>query len=407
MATHQRYFALRDPSGALLNQFILVSNIQAEDPRQIIRGNEKVLRARFADALFFFEKDKRVGLLDRRDLLISVTFQQQLGTLFEKTQRIETIANRLAELIGADKNDVSRASQLCKCDLLTDMVGEFPELQGTMGRYYATDDNEKPAVAEALEDYYKPRFSGDALSDNPVALCVAMADRIDTIVGIIGINKLPTGDKDPFALRRQVLGILRIILEKSLSIDVSTLIEHAISCYGDKLSNPHVASQTFGFIEERLKHYLLQQNFRADQCQAVLSLGLPQPLEVLQRLTALRDFESHDAFESLVAANKRVANVLKKQSGNGRVKPNELKEAAEIALNQQAEKLRDTVMTATREQRFDDALIALATLKPTLDCFFDEVMVMCDDEALRENRLALLTGVRHLFLHIADFSELQ
>lgn len=408
MATHQRYFAMRNKEGALLSQFILISNIQTDEPDNIIRGNQKVLHARFSDALFFFQQDKKRRLESQQASLASVLFEKQLGSLLDKTQRITEIASQLSPALSADKALVMRAAELCKCDLMTLMVGEFPELQGTMGRYYADNDGEAPEVASALEDYYKPRFSGDEISNNPVALCVAIADRIDTIVGIIGINKLPTGDKDPFALRRQALGILRMLLEKEIKLDISTLIDLSIHQFGDKLKNDHTALQALAFIEERLKQLLLQQNYPVDVVNAVLRLGLSNPVDVLNRIKALSHFTSHAAYSSLIAANKRVANLLKKEPlKHAPIDEKLLLEPAEKSLYAAVSVLAPKIEADIKSQAFDKILSALAELKTPVDTFFDDVMVNVDDEALKNNRVQLLKTLRALFLHVADFSELN
>lgn len=412
MATHQRYFALRGGDGKLLSNFILVSNIQPKSSDKIISGNEKVLHARFSDALFFFNQDKKTSLKSRVNSLSKVLFEKQLGTLWDKTQRIKHLSGKIAEKLLVNSDVAMHVAELCKTDLLTEMVGEFPELQGVMGRYYALNDGETAELAEALDGYYKPRFASDTLSNSSVTHCVALADRIDTLVGIIGINKLPTGDKDPFALRRQALAILRILIEFEYELDLDELINDAIILYGDRLSNQYAAIEALGFIEDRLKYYLIQNDVRIDVFNAASSLGLKQlvsPYDVSLRVKALSSFLDNDACTSLVSANKRVENILKKQNLKSALVVDKklfvLDEESSLFEKQNEMSLQIESLVVAKD--FLQALTLLSELKQVIDAFFEKVMVMADDEKVRDNRIALLSSLRKLFLQVADLSQLQ
>ncbi|WP_318490266.1 glycine--tRNA ligase subunit beta [Photobacterium leiognathi] len=408
MKGDQKYFPVYDAEGKLVPKFIFVSNIISNDPSQIISGNEKVVRPRLADAEFFFNTDLKSKLIDRLPQLETAIFQKQLGTIKDKTDRITELAGYIADKIGADVDNAKRAGLLAKCDLMTSMVFEFTDTQGVMGMHYARHDGEQEDVALALNEQYMPRFAGDQLPSTPVSSAVAMADKLDTIVGIFGIGQAPKGS-DPFALRRASLGVLRIIVENGYDLDLVDLVAKAHSLFGDKLTNNNVDSDVIEFMLGRFRAWYQDAGFSIDVIQAVLAMHPTQPADFDKRVKAVSHFRELDAAESLAAANKRVGNILAKFDGElpTTVDNNLLVEAAEKEL---AEKV--TAVVAALEPVFtagdyQTALTELASLREPVDAFFDNVMVMADDEKLKVNRLALLNLLRNQFLKVADISLLQ
>jgi len=403
MKGDQKYFPVYANDGKLLPNFIFVANIESKDPQQIISGNEKVVRPRLADA----ERKKR--LEDNLPRLQTVLFQQQLGTLRDKTDRIQALAGWIAEQIGADVNHATRAGLLSKCDLMTNMVFEFTDTQGVMGMHYARHDGEAEDVAVALNEQYQPRFAGDDLPSNPVACALAIADKMDTLAGIFGIGQHPKGDKDPFALRRAALGVLRIIVEKNLNLDLQTLTEEAVRLYGDKLTNANVVDDVIDFMLGRFRAWYQDEGYTVDTIQAVLARRPTRPADFDARMKAVSHFRTLDAAAALAAANKRVSNILAKSDEvlSDRVNASTLKEPEEIKLAMQVVVLRDKLEPYFTEGRYQDALVELAELREPVDAFFDKVMVMVDDKELRINRLTMLEKLRELFLRVADISLLQ
>lgn len=409
MKGDQKYFPVYGNDGKLLNKFIFVANIISKDPQQIIAGNEKVVRPRLADAEFFFNSDRKQTLEQRLDSLSSVLFQKQLGTLRDKVERISALAGFIAAELGANVAEAQRAGLLCKCDLMTQMVMEFTDIQGTMGMHYARLDGEPEAVAQALHDQYLPRFAGDELPSAAVSCAVALADKLDTLVGIFGIGQAPKGDKDPFALRRAALGVLRIIKENALKLDLAELVRETKSLLGSKISNTQVEDDVLDFILGRFKAWYQDQGFTADVINAVLIRRPTSPLDFDQRVTAVSAFRKLDAAEALAAANKRVGNILSKVDGElpSQVDTSLLAEPAEIALFSELSRLEEELAPLFAAGDYSAALTTLAGLREAIDAFFDSVMVMADDNALKQNRLALLSQLRALFLQVADISVLQ
>lgn len=409
MKTNQKYFYVVDKKGALLPHFITVSNIESKDVSKVQEGNERVIRPRFADAEFFWSQDKKSKLIDRKEQLGTVVFQKQLGTLLDKTNRVSKLASAIAAQLGGDKKLASRAAELCKCDLISEMVGEFPSLQGIMGRYYANHDGENAEVAASLEEYYKPKFSGDTLPQSITSQSLAIADRLDTLVGIFAIGQTPTGDKDPFALRRAALGVLRIAIENKLDLDLLELIKLAAKQHDANIKAAEAETGVFDFILDRLHAYYLDKGIRPDVLDAVISTKPTKPLDIDNRLLAVDAFRQLEAATSLAAANKRIGNILKKVKGDLPSKVNEklLQENAEKELNQLLTKLDSKVQKLIDQSKYQDALTELSTLRESVDQFFDDVMVMADDEKLKNNRIALLNKLHSLFMQIADISKLQ
>ena len=409
MQQHQKYFPLADARGELLPSFLFVSNMKAANPKGIIHGNERVLRARLSDARFFFDQDRKTRLEERVPRLANVVYHNKLGSQLGRVDRIQKLAGEIARLLRADDAAAERAAMLAKADLLTDMVGEFPELQGIMGRYYARHDGEAPVVAAAIEQHYFPKTAGGALPDEAVAICVALADKLDTLTGIFGIGFAPSGDKDPFGLRRAALGVVRILAEKSLALDVLELLTLARGHFAAGVVADSVAQDLHGFMLERLKPYLRDKLFEADEIDAVVSLNPTRFDQVLPRLKALQAFRALPQAEALAAANKRIRNILKQAGGAPvtTVNPVLLREPAEQQLAQEVEALRAQVQPLFSAGNYAAALKALASLRPAVDEFFDKVMVMAEDTALRHNRLALLANLSNLFLGAADISKLQ
>ncbi|WP_213995300.1 glycine--tRNA ligase subunit beta [Arsukibacterium sp.] len=406
MKDNQKYFPLLDQQGKLMNKFIFVTNIESKDPQQIVSGNEKVVRPRLADAEFFFNTDRKTKLVERLDSLKTVLFQQQLGTLAEKSERISKVAGFVATKIGADQAAAERAGLLSKTDLMTNMVGEFPEVQGIMGMHYARLDGEDEAVALALNEQYMPRFAGDQLPSRLEGAAVAIADKLDTLVGIFGIGQTPKGDKDPFALRRAAIGALRIMVEKQLALDLVELIAFSQQTFADKLTNPKVADEVLDFMLGRFRAWYQDEGYSVDVIQAVLARRPTSPSDFDKRVSAVAEFSKLEAATALAAANKRVANILAKVTDSipVQVSTNLLQEPAEQALYQ-------AITAEQAYQReghsYSDSLAHLAGMRSVIDNFFDQVMVNADDTDVRFNRLALLQQLRELFLQVADISVLQ
>lgn len=409
MKGDQKYFPVYDAAGELMPNFIFVANIESKDSQQIISGNEKVVRPRLADAEFFFNTDRKKRLEDNLPRLETVLFQQQLGTLRDKTDRIQALAGWVAGQIGADVNHATRAGLLSKCDLMTNMVFEFTDTQGVMGMHYARHDGEVEDVAVALNEQYQPRFAGDALPQSLVACSLAIADKMDTLAGIFGIGQHPKGDKDPFALRRAALGVLRIIVEKNLPLDLQTLTEEAVRLHGSKLTNAKIVDDVVDFMLGRFRTWYQEEGHAVDTIQAVLARRPTKPADFNARVKAVSHFRTLDAAAALAAANKRVSNILAKSTDtlNERVAASVLKDATEIQLATHLVVLRDKLAPYFAAGNYQDALVELAALREPVDAFFDNVMVMDDNDAVRVNRLTLLSKLRELFLRVADISVLQ
>jgi glycyl-tRNA synthetase beta chain len=420
---HQRYFPLRDGAGKLTPWFVTVANIDSKDPAQVRAGNERVVRPRLADAAFFWDTDRAQPLAARREALGAATFQAQLGSVLAKTTRVAALAERIAQLTTADPGLTRRAAELAKCDLMTAMVGEFPELQGLMGRYYAAHDGEPAEVAAAIEEQYRPRYAGDALPGTDAGTALAVADKLDTIVGIFAAGQKPSGTKDPFGLRRAALGVLRILIEKRLELDLVSLIEFALEHVAadvaatavarDKPAQalaPQVAADVYDYVMERLRAYYLETagGVTTEMFDAVLARRPTSPLDFDARLRALAEFMALPDAASLASANKRIANILRKSEDAlaPRVDSALLKHSAELGLAREIENLREEVETLLAERRYEAALRRLATLRPHVDAFFDGVMVMAEEPAVRANRLALLAALQRLFIECADLSRL-
>lgn len=406
MKDNQKYFPLVDNDGKLLNKFIFVANIASKDPSQIISGNEKVVRPRLSDAQFFFVTDAKTKLVDRLPALSTVLFQQKLGTLLEKSERIAKVAAFIAGKIGADVTHAERAGLLSKTDLMTNMVGEFPEVQGVMGMHYARLDGEPEAVAVALNEQYKPRFAGDSLPSQLEACAVAIADKMDSLVGIFGIGQAPKGDKDPFALRRAAIGALRIMVEKQLPLDLIELIEFSKTTFGDKLTQQSVSDEVLDFMLGRFRAWYEGEGFGVDVIQAVLARRPTNPADFDRRVKAVAEFRKLDAALALAAANKRVANILAKvtEAIPANINSALLSEDAEQALYKAI--VAEQAYQATVSS-YAEGLSHLAAMRDVVDQFFDKVMVNADDAAVRLNRQALLQQLRELFLRVADISVLQ
>jgi len=409
MKDHQKYFPVTDKDGELVNKFIFVANIESKDPNTVIFGNEKVIRPRLADAEFFFKTDKKQSLESRLVSLESVLFQKQLGTLKAKSERIADLSQFIAEKINENTDDAYRAGLLSKTDLMSDMVLEFPQVQGTMGKYYALHDGENENIAQALEDQYRPRFSGDSLPEGNIGCAVAISDKIDSLVGIFGINQPPKGDKDPFALRRAAIGCIRIIIEKNLDLDLAVLIEKSINLFGDKLVNENTASDVLEFIMGRFRAFYQEQDIRVDIIQAVLAKKPSAPLDFEKRIKAVTFFGELTEAATLAAANKRVGNILAKFDGQlyDAFDSNLATEQAERDLSNVYQEISLKVTPLMNDKNYQAALSELAQLKTPIDTFFDNVMVMSDDEAVKINRLTLLNEIRNSFFAIADISVLQ
>ena len=408
MKGDQKYFPIYDKDGKLLPHFIFVSNINPEDPTAIIEGNEKVVRPRLTDAEFFFKTDLKQKLVDRLPRLETVLFQQQLGTLKDKTDRIEQLAGEIAKQIGADEAKAKRAGLLSKCDLMTNMVFEFTDTQGVMGMHYARHDGEDEEVAVALNEQYMPRFAGDELPKSLVASAVALADKFDTLTGIFGIGQAPKGSADPFALRRAALGALRIIVEKNLPLDLEDLVKKSTALFGDKLTNQNVVTDVVDFMLGRFRAWYQDEGIAVDVIQAVLARRPTRPADFDARVRAVSHFRTLDSAEALAAANKRVSNILAKaDAAIGEINLTACVEPAEKALAEAVLVLRTEVQPLIAQSDYTAVLDKLANLRAPVDSFFDNVMVNAEDPALRQNRLAILNTLQGLFLQVADISLLQ
>jgi len=410
MQKHQKYFALIDRAGQLLPAFLVVANLVSKKPKQVVHGNERVLRARLADARFFYEQDKKTRLETRFARLANVVYQHKLGNQYDRVRRIEQLALAIGDALGfsALRVPMARAAHLCKADLVSDMVGEFPELQGVMGSYYARHDGEDERVADAIEAHYRPRFAGDVLPNNPIGLCVALADKLEILVGIYGVGLVPTGDKDPYGLRRAALGVVRILVEKELPLDVPATLKSAAALFEGKVGD-NVAVDVYGFMLDRLRSYLRERGFKPDEIEAVLALTPARLDQIVPRLTALQHFRRLPEAASLAAANKRIRNILRQAGGgegNG-IDASLLREDAERTLAAAVVSQRDAVTPLLAAGDYTGALKRLAQLREPVDIFFDKVMVMAEDEALKRNRLALLHDLSELFLGTADIARLQ
>lgn len=408
---HQRYFPVADDDGNLLPHFVTVANIESKDPEQVIEGNERVIRPRLADAAFFWNSDRKTSLAAREETLRDVVYQRGLGSLFDKSQRVARIAAWLAAELGNDSAIVERAAALAKCDLVTGMVGEFPDLQGTMGRYYALSDGEPDEVADAIAEQYMPRFAGDALPESQAGQVLAVADKLDTLAGIFALGKKPSGNRDPFGLRRAALGVVRILIECRIDIDLTALIAKAVAEQPDgKIDKDEIASDLYGFISERLRRYFLDRDtgLATETFDAVLVRQPASLVDFDRRLAAVQTFCRLEQAESLAAANKRIANILRKAGDPEGLEVDKalLELDAEQALYRALANSREKVAPMLEQRRYAEILGELAGLRDTVDRFFDDVMVMADDERVRDNRLALLGELRSLFLDVADISRL-
>ena len=409
MQGHQKYFPIRDVHGELRNRFITLANLESQAPDAIRAGNERVIRPRLSDASFFYRTDLAKRLDSRLPGLDSMMYEKRLGSLGDKTRRIVSLAASLAGTCGADAALASRVAELSRCDLLSDLVGEFPELQGTMGRYYAAADGEHADVSHALGEFYQPRFSGDAIPASAVGRCVALADKLDSLVGIFGIGSAPTGDRDPFALRRAAIGMLRIVIEADIALDLRAAIDVALTSYAGVKLAADTAEQVYAFVRERLRGYYLERGTPNDVCAAVFANDPSAPAEVARRLLAVSDFRALPAAQALAAANKRIANILKKLD----TPPVDTIDATLLTDNAERElAARYAALAPQAEQLFmareyTRYMELLAGLREPVDAFFDGVMVMCEDAALRTNRLALLARLHALFTRVADIARLH
>jgi len=410
MAKNQKYFHLENNKQELLAKFITIANIQSFNPEAIIKGNERVIRPRLADAKFFYDQDCKRSLTSKTNRLGDIVFQKQLGSLLDKTLRIKALATNIAKSLSLGTENIERAALICKSDLLTDMVGEFPSLQGIMGRYYATNDGENEEVSMAMDEIYQPRFAGDQLPSTETGLYLALADRLDTLTGIFAIGQVPSGNKDPFALRRAALGILRIIIEKQLPLDLSELIRLAAENYTVIDVDKTCKNQILEFFAGRLKAMYLEKGFSNTVIQSVQILGISIPIDFDARIQAVNSFNKMTEAESLAEANKRVANILAKNAGDldlDNIDLSLLNTDCEKNLVREINTVAPEVQRFCKQQQYTEALTLLAQLKPFIDNFFDSVMVMDEDLNLRQNRLAVLKELRNLFIAIADISCLQ
>ncbi|HEX5513117.1 MAG TPA: glycine--tRNA ligase subunit beta [Gammaproteobacteria bacterium] len=408
MQGHQRYFPVRDAQDRLLPIFITVANIESRDPEVVRQGNERVIRPRLADAAFFWNQDRKRPLADRVEPQREIVFQQRLGSVYAKTERVAALCEHLANVLGSDATQAARAGWLSRCDLSTEMVGEFPELQGIMGRYYAVHDQEPAAVADALDEQYRPRFAGDAVAETRLGQILAVADRADTLVGIFAIGREPSGDKDPFALRRAALGLMRTIIERELDVDLRELLATAARHLPSELKAGEKVEQVFDFCLERLRGYYADQDIATELFDAVAALRPVRPLDFHHRLLACQAFVRLPEAEALAAANKRIRNILRKATEEvpATVDQSALQEAEEKALQAAVEAAAVEVEPLLAQHRYASALTRLAQLRGPVDQFFDKVLVMADDPRVRANRLALLQRLEGLFLRIADISRL-
>ena len=408
MQDNQKYFCLLDGNGKLLPRFITVANIESKDPAQIVSGNEKVVRPRLTDAEFFFKQDKKQPLESFNKRLQNVVFQAQLGSVFNKAERVCALAAFIAERIGGDADRAARAGLLCKCDLASEMVGEFPEMQGIAGYYYALHDGEHTDVAQALNEHYMPRGAGAELPQTLTGAAVAIADKLDTLVGIFGIGMLPTGSKDPYALRRAALGVLRILIDKQLELDLGATVGFAVELYADKVKPAGLDSQVLDFIFDRLRARYEDEGVDVAVYQSVRALGPVSPLDFDQRVQAVQLFRQLPEAAALAAANKRVSNLLGKAEGAiaRTVEAHYFDNPKEFSLYAAIQQADHAVQPLAADRRYRAALELLAGLREPVDAFFEEVLVNAEDPAVRANRYALLAKLRGLFLGVADISLL-
>ena len=410
MRTNQKYFPLFDAAGKLTHRFLIVSNMQVTDPVNIVSGNQRVVRPRLEDARFFYNQDRRERLETRVPRLEKVVYHNKLGTQLQRVQRVQLLAGKIARLLKADAAQAERAAWLAKADLVTGMVGEFPELQGVMGRYYAQHDGEPAPVANAIAEHYQPRFAGDRLPEHPVSCAVALADKLETLAGLFGIGQLPTGDRDPFALRRHALGVIRMAVERNLPLALTTLVDDAFAVFPKDLKLADARNDLKGFIFERMRGYFTDAGYSAQEIDAVLSLYPDDLNQVPLKLAAVRAFSALPEAKDLAAANKRVLNIINKNEDirHKFVAPERklMKEAAELALMDGVEKLSPVAERHFKAGEYKEALQLLANIKPVVDRFFNEVMVMVDDAAIRNNRAALLQRLGSLMNRVADISKL-
>ena len=410
MQDHQRYFPVVDAKGKLLPFFVTMSNIQSNDVARVRHGNERVLRARLSDAAFFYATDKKEKLEQRIDRLKGIVFQAKLGSLYDKAERVNKLAGYIAKKMQVDVALSERAAMLAKTDLTTHMVSEFPELQGVMGYYYAKYEGEQEDIQQAMSQQYWPRFAGDKLPTNPVAKVLALADRIDTLAGAFGMNQIPTGEKDPFGLRRATIGVLRILIEANIDFDLKEAFDFALSNFKVKLENPDVMAQVLNFIQERLRAWYQDQAVTPDVFAAVVALGFTNPLDIHRRIHAVQAFKKLSAAETLSIANKRVSNILAKYVDGieaKQVNPALFESDVERILAQRLDEESQVVARFYEAGDYDNALRQLAELRQPIDDFFDHVLVMTDDKSRRENRILLLGKLRSLFLRVADIALLQ
>lgn len=409
MQDNQKYFCLVDSNKKLQPYFITISNIESKDPRQIIEGNEKVVRPRLSDAEFFFLQDQKQPLASRKEKLAKMVFQAQLGTLWDKSERIAKLAKSLAPFTGAQVADVEKAALLSKCDLTSELVGEFPELQGIAGTYYARLEGESVEVAEALAEQYLPKFAGDELPKTKTGTTLALADRMDTLTGIFGIGQAPTGSKDPFALRRSAIGILRLVTENNLEITIEELVNLSLSVYGGVIKDhAKTLNDAVSFLEGRYRSKYEDQGVDVDVILAVQALAPKSPLDFDKRVNAVNHFRNLPEAAALAAANKRVANILaKEKSPEGEINEAKLVETPELDLHKRLKELTPRVESLLAAKSYTEALSQLASLRSSIDAFFEGVMVMAEDAELKANRLRLLSKLRSLFMRVADISVLQ
>jgi len=408
MKANQKYFPLLDTDGHLTHQFLIVSNIRPADPSLVIGGNERVVRPRLADAKFFFDQDRKKSLASRVAALDKVVYHNKLGTQGQRIRRLMKLSGEIARLLGADPALAERAAELAKADLVTDMVGEFPELQGIMGRYYALHDREDPAVADAIEQHYKPKFAGDTLPEGNVALSVALAERLDTLAGMFGIGAIPTGDKDPFALRRAALGVLRMLMERYLPLDLMQLLELAQAGFDQEEIAASTALDVFQFMQDRLRVYLRERGALQDEVEAIVVQAPTRIDRVPARLAAVAEFRKLPESAALAAANKRIGNILKKAGdASGTVEASLIQPGAEAELFAAVQSVLPEVDTALANLDYTTALTRLAGVRAAVDRFFEEVMVMVDEPLLRQNRLALLDRLSRGLNCVADIGQLS
>jgi len=409
MQDHQKYFPVVDSNDALMPHFITISNIESKNPAKVKEGNERVIRPRLGDAKFFWEQDSKKKLETHIESLDKVVFQAKLGSVGDKSRRVAKIAESIASELGENAEHARRAGLLCKCDLMTEMVYEFTDLQGIMGRYYAMNDGEAQEVADALDEQYMPRFAGDKLPAGKTGQILSLADKLDTLLGIFAIGQKPTGEKDPFALRRAALGALRILIECKLDLDLRSLLLHAADGFADQVDGKKAIDDVIGFMIDRLKVYYTSQNISVDVYDAVQALKPTRPIDFDRRIHAVNEFRKLDEAESLAAANKRIGNILRKVKGDvpNLIRIDLLEESAEKHLNEQLQKMLSDVTPQLEAGEYANALKQLAGLRDPIDAFFDQVMVMADDEALKHNRIALLNQLHGLFIKAADLSRLQ